>query len=184
MTQQEQNRQASGVDHPLSPEVVIRKIRFLIDAHHETVPGLARGIGVLPNTIQDVLDGQAFPSRALVRRIAERFSLPVEFFSAEIGSTSESKGTGSGPRAARKSPQKSARSRRPKGAPSTPAAAKVPATAKPVARAQDKVAAAGAVVPGTAVLQQALIELLIQKGLISADEWNARVRLVSKRNAT
>ncbi|MBT7641084.1 MAG: hypothetical protein HN598_11450, partial [Planctomycetes bacterium] len=68
--------------------------------------------------------------------------------------------------------------------PSAQAAAKVPATAKPVARAQDKVAAPGAVVPGTAVLQQALIELLIQKGLISADEWNARVRLVSKRNAT
>ena len=179
MTQQEQNRQASGVDNPLSPEVVIRKIRFLIDAHHETVPGLARGIGVLPNTIQDVLDGQAFPSRALVRRIAERFSLPVEFFSAEVGSSSESKGTGSGSRAARKSSQKSASSRSSKGAPSTPAKGKVSATAKPVAWAQDKVA-----VPGTAILQQALIELLIQKGLISADEWNARVRLVSKRNAT
>ena len=179
MTQQEQNRQASGVDNPLSPEVVIRKIRFLIDAHHETVPGLARGIGVLPNTIQDVLDGQAFPSRALVRRIAERFSLPVEFFSAEVGSHSESKATGSGHRTARKSPQKSASPRSPKGARSTKAAAKVPATAKRDARAQDKVAA-----PGAAVLQQALIELLIQKGLISADEWNARVRLVSRRSAT
>jgi hypothetical protein len=34
------------------------------------------------------------------------------------------------------------------------------------------------------VLQQSLIELLIQKGVISADEWNARVRLVSSRKPT
>ena len=66
------------------PKEVVRKIRFLIDTHHETVPGLARGVGVLPNTIQDVLDGQSLPSSALVRRIAQRFALPVEFFSSEV----------------------------------------------------------------------------------------------------
>ena len=195
MNPHEKNLQTSGVDEPLSPAVVIRKLRFLIDAHHETVPGLARGIGVLPNTIQDVLDGQAFPSRALVRRIADRFSLPMEFFSAEVGSISEPKSSRSGkgtPRTRQTIAKKPTAQSRSKGAGSSTTAASTAATRertsrtpKPGGAADAKTAEKSKVAPpGTAVLQQALIELLIQKGLISADEWNARVRLVSRRIST
>ncbi|MGE4618254.1 MAG: hypothetical protein AAEJ04_00435, partial [Planctomycetota bacterium] len=42
---------------------------------------------------------------------------------------------------------------------------------------------ASAVAPDGTLLQQALIELLIEKGVISADEWNARVRLVARRSS-
>ncbi|MEC9476887.1 MAG: hypothetical protein VX764_07625 [Planctomycetota bacterium] len=140
---------------------VVRKIRFLIDAHHETVPGLAKGVGVLPETIQDVLDGQCHPSGALVRRIAERFSLPVEFFTGEVSFDIDPK---------RKKSGKAERSRvvSPKSK-STPA---------PVTRKKTRTTGTKEI----ASLQQSLIELLIQKGVISADEWNARIRLVARKS--
>ena len=141
------------------PEQVVRKIRFLIDAHHETVPGLAKGVGVLPDTIQDVLDGQSLPSSALVRRIAERFSLPLDFFSSEACRAPKPK------RAVRK-----------KGSAASQAQ---PSTQAP---RENKSAVNGT--QDESLLQQALIELLIQKGVISADEWNARVRLVARRNSS
>ena len=76
-------RNTGDRDVSVDQTTAVRKIRFLIDTHHETVPGLAKGIGVLPATIQDVLDGQSLVSSALVRRIADRFNLPMDFFSAE-----------------------------------------------------------------------------------------------------
>ena len=143
------------IDDALSEsKEVVRKIRFLIDTHHETVPGLARGVGVLPNTIQDVLDGQSLPSSALIRRIAQRFSLPMDFFSSEVSRA---------PRPRRSVRNKSkAVSRKSEPNPVSVATG-----------AQDEV-----------LLQKALIELLIQKGVISADEWNARIRLVTRRSST
>ncbi|HIC23604.1 MAG: hypothetical protein COB10_03785 [Planctomycetota bacterium] len=136
------------------PKEVVRKIRFLIDTHHETVPGLARGVGVLPDTIQDVLDGQSLPSSALVRRIAQRFALPVEFFSSEVS-----------------------RDPRPKRSVSSKGKA-VSQKSEP----NPESAATGS--QHEVRLQKALVELLIQKGVISADEWNARIRLVTRRSST
>lgn len=140
---------------------VVRKIRFLIDAHHETVPGLAKGVGVLPETIQDVLDGQCHPSSALVRRIADRFSLPLEFFTGEVAFDIEPKRKKSG-----KAKQSRAVSPKSKSAPA-------PGTRKKSRTTGTKELAS---------LQQSLIELLIQKGVISADEWNARIRLVARKS--
>ncbi len=171
-------RSTSGVDqnHKFDPAEVVKKLRFLIDAHHETVPGLARGIGVLPNTIQDVLDGQAFPSNALVRRIAKRFSLPLDFF---VGSPRETE-TGT-PQSAGKNSGKSTRSaqsttsKRKQGKVSTTRSA----PAAKVSGASGKQPAVTGVDPQ--ILQQTLVELLVQKGVISIDEWNARLRLAASR---
>ena len=173
-------RDRQGEERALVPEVVIRKIRFLIDAHHETVPGLAKGIGVLPNTIQDVLDGQSFPSRALVRRLAERFSLPIEFFEAEVSAIDNHTAIPAKKRASGRSrvgqpARKKIQGKKTEGKKSTAAGHQRTRVAK----------STPAQLPlDAAVLQQSLIELLIQKGVISADEWNARVRLVSNRKAT
>ncbi|MAW76988.1 MAG: hypothetical protein CMJ95_06290 [Planctomycetes bacterium] len=139
---------------------VVRKIRFLIDAHHETVPGLAKGVGVMPETIQDVLDGQSLPSGALIRRIADRFSLPIDFFTTEVSFDMKSKQKVRSTRAA-----KTANPRR---------------SSSPSAQGKKKSPSVGA--QDGALLQQALIELLIQKGVISADEWNARIRLVDRKS--
>ncbi len=171
-------RSSSGIDgnHKFDPAEVVKKLRFLIDAHHETVPGLARGIGVLPTTIQDVLDGQAFPSNALVRRIAKRFSLPLEFF-YEPNRNAET-----GPRqSAGKKTQNSSRSAKR----STPGRRKGKPGKSPSATAR-KESGAGIKNPAistvdTQLLQQTLVELLVQKGIISIDEWNARLRLAASR---
>ena len=129
----------------------VRKIRFLIDTHHETVPGLAKGIGVLPGTIQDVLDGQSLVSSALVRRIADRFSLPMDFFSAEPQSEKE---TGAG-----ETTVKSTRARRVETKPVTRNSTSSESELEELRRTQ-----------------KALVELLIDKGVIQPGEWQARLR--------
>lgn len=183
MTQRDKNRNNTvdrqGEEQALVPEIVIRKIRFLIDAHHETVPGLAKGIGVLTNTIQDVLDGQSFPSRALVRRLAERFSLPIEFFEADVTTIDHRAAASS-----RRDAPGRARVGQPAGKKTSKTQEKKPQGKKTSRTRTTKPTTAGQVPVDAAVLQQSLIELLIQKGVISADEWNARVRLVSNRKTT
>ncbi len=183
MPQRDKNRNNTvnrqGEQQGLVPEIVIRKIRFLIDAHHETVPGLAKGIGVLPNTIQDVLDGQSFPSRALVRRLAERFSLPIEFFEANVTTIDDRAASSSRVEAPRR-----ARVGQSAGKKASKTQRKKTQGKKSPRPRTNKSTTAGQVPVDAAVLQQSLIELLIQKGVISADEWNARVRLVSNRNTT
>ena len=131
----------------------VRKIRFLIDTHHETVPGLAKGIGVLPGTIQDVLDGQSLVSSALVRRIADRFKLPMDFFSAEPVSEKEAP--------AEVATVKSTRARRveSKVETQTSSAADNETELEEILRTQ-----------------KALVELLIDKGVIHSGEWQARLR--------
>ena len=129
----------------------VRKIRFLIDTHHETVPGLAKGIGVLPGTIQDVLDGQSLVSSALVRRIADRFSLPMDFFSAEPLSE---KNTGTG-----ETTVKSTRARR----------VEAKSESRNSTSSENEV-------EELRRTQKALVELLIDKGVIQPGEWQARLR--------
>ena len=129
----------------------VRKIRFLIDTHHETVPGLAKGIGVLPGTIQDVLDGQSLVSSALVRRIADRFSLPMDFFSAEPLNEKDA-GTG-------ETTVKSTRARRVESRSESKSSSSSESELLELRRTQ-----------------KALVELLIDKGVIQPGEWQARLR--------
>ena len=136
-----------------SHDTAVRKIRFLIDTHHETVPGLAKGIGVLPDTIQDVLDGQSHVSGALVRRIADKFQLPMDFFSAEPVADQQLQV---------KTPEKpQVRSTR---------AQRVESKPKPV------VTSPSSEMDEVRRTQKALIELLIDKGVIHSGEWQARLR--------
>ena len=54
----------------VSPQEAVKKIQFLISTNHVTVPQLAHEIGVQHRTLQDVVDGLAFPTEAMVRRCA------------------------------------------------------------------------------------------------------------------
>ena len=143
-------RNTGDRDVSVDQTTAVRKIRFLIDTHHETVPGLAKGIGVLPGTIQDVLDGQSLVSSALVRRIADRFNLPMDFFSAEPVSEKD---------ASMETIQvKSTRARRVDSRPET----------TPVSTGSD--------LDEVRRTQKALVELLIDKGIIQPGEWQASLR--------
>ncbi len=142
-------------EHSVDQETAVRKIRFLIDTHHETIPGLAKGIGVLPGTIQDVLDGQSLASSALVRRIADRFQLPMDFFSAEPIADTQSE-------------------------------VHVDQEEKPVIRStraqrieskqENSISAPSSDMDEVRRTQKAMIDLLIDKGVIQPGEWQARLR--------
>lgn len=62
-----------------SQQAVVKKVQFLIDANHETVPAVARAIGVTQLILQDVLDGNSDISPSLVARLARHFQVD-EFF--------------------------------------------------------------------------------------------------------
>lgn len=140
-------------DFSVDQTTAVRKIRFLIDTHHETVPGLAKGIGVLPGTIQDVLDGQSLVSDALVRRIAERFKLPMDFFSAEA------------------LPVKTEDS-----APADSAVVRSTRARRVESRSESPVDSTNSDLDEVRRTQKALVELLIDKGVIQSGEWQARLR--------
>ena len=151
-TQQDTGDRDLSVDQ----DSAVRKIRFLIDTHQETVPGLARGIGVLPGTIQDVLDGQCHASHALVRRIADRFSLPLEFFSGDVP----------------KEREVSPRSNKTSVSSPTTRAQRVETPSTVHSQSHDST------LDELILSQKALVSLLQDKGLISSSEWQARLRSV------
>ena len=111
----------------------------------------------MPGTIQDVLDGQSLVSDALVRRIADRFKLPMDFFSAEpiTGKTEVTTTPGA---LVDSSIVRSTRAQRVDFRP------------------ESLVDSSKSDLDDVRRTQKALVELLIDKGVIQPAEWQSRLR--------
>ena len=59
-----------------------RRVRFLVETNHLTVPRLAEIIGVGRVSLQEVVDGRAQPSDALLNKVAQHFGVPHDFFTS------------------------------------------------------------------------------------------------------
>ncbi len=139
----------------------IRKIQFLIDANHVTVPQVADTIGVPHRTLQDVLDGIAHASEGLIRKCADYFGVTLEFI------------TGQEAPAPKAAPPAHGRATPWDGGKTAVRASATPApTEKPLGALN---------VRTVATRHQALVELLIEKGIISARDYHEKVRKVEGR---
>ncbi len=135
----------------------IRKIQFLVDTNHVTVSQVADTIGVPRSTLQDVLDGIAHASESLVRKCADYFGVTMEFI------------TGIEAPAKKAAPLAHGR------------ATSWGTTPAPAAPVPEKVA--GSLnVRTLATRHQALVELLIEKGIVSARDYHDLVRKVEERS--
>ena len=141
----------------------VKKIQFLIDANHVTVPQVADTIGMPHKALLDVLDGISHPTESVLRRCADYFGVTFEFITgqeapAKGGKSSGS--TGARPRSAGGSAPRAGGRERP--APEAPS---------PTLNVRT-----------IATRFQALVELLIEKGVISAREYHERVKKVEERS--
>ena len=131
----------------VSPREAVKKIQFLITTNHVTIPQLAHAIGVQQRALQDVVDGLAFPTEAMVRRCADYFGVKPHFITGE---------------------EDPARTPRPGSAGMRKG---------PPGRASRNTLNIRTV----ATRHQALVELLIEKGVITARDYQEKVAQVEVR---
>ncbi|MCI0651588.1 MAG: helix-turn-helix domain-containing protein [Planctomycetes bacterium] len=138
---------------PIDLEATVRKIRFLVQTHHVTVPDLEHDLGIRVKTLQNVLDGESRPSGLLLERLASYFGVTVEFLTGAKAAAMEDTlspsaaqghghGGGHGGGASRASPLGLA---------------------------------------DVAVRLQAMVELLVEKGVCSGAEYHSAVERVKER---
>ncbi len=135
----------------------VRRIRFLMDTSHITMQDLAVELGMRKSDLLEILDGLAQPSTHFIRETARHFGVTIEFLMSgkELGE---------------------------KGA--TPAAAPVAAHAPAKAKRKPVRTGGGAfVLKDLAIRHQALLELLVQKGTITAGEYKAVVEQIKFRRS-
>ena len=135
-----------------------RRIRFLIETHHLTIPDVAFDLGVSQVTLQEILDGQARASEYLIVAASNYFGVTVDFLLSD-----------------QTTPPRKKRPASPTSSSSSPSSA--PSIVKKSA------GRSGATVGDLAVRHQALVELLIEKGVIQASELNAAVDRVEFRKS-
>ena len=139
---------------PTSPQpnrtALGRKLRFLLETHHLTVPRLAEILTIRRQTLQQMVDGKADAARHNLISIAKHFGVEADYFDDVKHDKSESAGseTRSG----------STRSKK---------------------RAEP---AESLTLKTLAVRYQGLVELLIEKGVFSAAEYNEHIRCVEDRS--
>ena len=136
----------------VSPREAVKKIQFLISTNHVTVPQLAHEIGVQHRTLQDVVDGLSFPTEAMVRRCAKYFGVKESFITGEEAASTERSGSSS------------SRKGGSRGSKPGSSASKSSLNVRTVA-----------------TRHQALVELLIEKGVIQAREYQEKVAQVEGR---
>ena len=150
----------------------LKKLRFLIDANHETVPRMAESMGISRETLLDVLDGVVHPTESFVRKCADHFGVSYEFMTGQ------------------ETPRKSAgaKGRSPGGAPAEGGAVaeRRPATPPTAAASGDDARGearptATLTVRTVATRVQALVELLVEKGVMTPREYQEKVREVEDR---
>lgn len=135
---------------------VARKIRFLMETNHFTVPFVAEELGVTRATLQDVLDERREPTKALLDKIARYFSVPKHFFGEVVEA----------PAPAVPDPLDFG--------PVKPATSAKAGSSKTARRAALDLR-------GLATRYQALVELLVARGVFTAAEYRAQVEQVEER---
>ncbi len=154
-----------------SPQRTVRKLQFLIDTHHVTVQMLADSIGVPHKTLFEVLDGVALPTEGFIRKCAEYFEVPLEFVSGQGTSSKSKEGVTKS-----RSPQKTARaSKEAKGTGRTRSSQRTPSR-----RSQEQ-ASESLNVRTLAIRHQALLELLIEKRVLTPQEYHDQVKRIEER---
>ena len=136
----------------VSPREAVKKIQFLITTNHATIPQLADAIGVQQSALQDVVDGLSFPTEAMIRRCAKHFGVKASFITGEEEPRDERPGSSS----ARKGGSRGS---------------------KPGSSASRN----SLNVRTVATRHQALVELLIEKGVIQTREYQEKVAQVEGR---
>lgn len=135
---------------------VARKIRFLMETNHFTVPFVAEELGVTRATLQDVLDERREPTKALLEKIARYFSVPKNFFGEVVEA--------------------------PAPAVADPLDFGPVKPAAPAKGGNSKTARRAALdLRGLATRYQALVELLVARGVFTAAEYRAQVEQVEER---
>ncbi len=161
---------------PLSPEVdpesTGHKIGFLIETNHLTVPNLAQAISVSASALQEVVDGQALASEVLVKKICEHLKVHESFFAHD------------GQQAAA-SPSPSERRPSSDGKDDSPSSS---TEWDPLFHTLEGFSSADSSSSGVLTLKalaarhQALVELLVLKGVISGTDYRESIYRVEQRN--
>jgi hypothetical protein len=170
------------------PREVVRKLQFLLDTNHVTVMSLAERTGITKKLIQDILDGASLPTEAMLRKFAEFFGVTLEFILGRDDGASTQRGS-----AAVRSPS-TGRSSSGKGSAGIAkgssgvrkgSAGVAKGSAGPgrgTAPAGKRTKGAGSLnIRAVATRHQALVELLVEKGVISARDYSELVQRIEKR---
>lgn len=139
------------VDKEAQRAVISRRIRFLLENHRLTVPQAATLLEMRGKLLQEVLDGQALPTDMMLEKISAHFEVDRAFLSG-------------GDAAPRPSEEES-----------------VPDLFATNVRAGAATPPAKLTLRALAIRQQALIELLIKKGTLTAAEYHACIAEIEKR---
>lgn len=164
-----------------------RRIQFLLDNHRLAAHEAARQLGVRKTVLQDILDGRSFPTEGMLRKIATHFRVDLDFLvgPTEIAEppTPASSAAPPGPSRAPAAGLTSPPSPVGRASPVPPSKANV---TKPVAPAETVAPKKTATVSlrTLAVRHQALIELLISKGHMTASEYRTQVEAIDDRTST
>lgn len=162
-----------------------RKLQFLISTHRVTMLDLADAIGVKKRALQDMIDGLTVPSPTMIEAICKHFGVSSGFFD---GSTVAKRGA-----AKSEESKKPAAKSHSGAAPASPAAAaaaaakkSLPAPAKKKVRNEPKAAVSPGHAPpesfqALAVRHQALLEALLEKGVISPADYHKQIQIVERR---
>ena len=74
-----QDSSTREVPWDFSPREVVRKLQFLFATNHVTVQQLAERTGIPKKNVQDILDGVALPTEAMLHKCAEFFGVSLDF---------------------------------------------------------------------------------------------------------
>ncbi len=135
---------------------VARKLRFLMETQHLTVPGLAERLSIRRQSLQQIVDAKADPPRHTLVDLAKYFGVDNDYFDdvkAEKPAKADSSANTRGHARGRPSPAPARRTEAPEGL-----------TLKTLA-----------------VRYQGLVELMIQKGVFSASEYHDHIKAVEDR---
>ena len=134
-----------------------RKLQFLIDTNHVTIPQVADTIGVPTAVLQQVLDGVSHPTESLIRKCADYFGVTFEFITGQETTTPEA------------------------AAPAHGRARPIRESKPNVEKSEDSKSKGTLNVRTLATRHQALLELMIEKGLITARDYQEQVKVVEGR---
>ncbi|MGE3166761.1 MAG: helix-turn-helix domain-containing protein [Planctomycetota bacterium] len=169
-------------DHEERYRRAARRIQFLLDNHRLPAHEAARQLGVRKTVLQDILDGRSFPTEGLLRKIAAHFRVDLDFLvgSTEIAEPPTPTSTTAPAGVAGPPPQSTA------PRPARPSATSVPGSDPPKAESPPQRAGRTRSTPGVslrtlAIRHQALVELLVSKGVLTAAEYRAQVEAIDDR---
>lgn len=155
----------------------VRRIRFLLENNRLPVHRAAELMGVRKSVLQDVLDRKNQPTEELLRKIAAYFDVELEFICGAEESVSSPGASASASKGPTSTPKKASPEARTLGK-ATPAG-----SSSARSKGSPKKSSRGTKLNtrSLASRHQALLELLLEKRVITAAEYHARIEEVENR---